>query len=96
MKTSEPSEFKPKCLQLIDEVTESGGTLVIMKNGELEAMLGSPRKPVKSLFGAHKGEIKILGDIMSPIGADSGEEHRYISQPFCELRCHQFGITFCE
>ena len=70
MKTIKASEFKAKCLKLMDEVAESGETLVITKNGEPVAELSPVRKPVKTLFGAHKGMIEIKGDIISPIDVE--------------------------
>ncbi len=63
------SEFKAKCLALMDEVARSGKTLIITKNGKPVAELRAHRPPrVKSPIGRYKGQIRILGDIVSPIG----------------------------
>ena len=70
MKTIKASEFKAKCLKLMDEVAESGETLVITKNGKPVAELSPVKKPVKSLLGAHAGQIKVLGDIISPVDVE--------------------------
>lgn len=67
MKTIKASEFKAKCLKLMDEIAESGETLVITKNGEPVAALSPVKSSHKSLLGAHAGQIKILGDIIAPI-----------------------------
>ncbi len=67
----EASEFKAKCLALMDEVARTGETIVITKNGKPIAELHPHRKPrAKSLIGLHKGQGKIKGDIISPIGAE--------------------------
>ena len=73
MKTITASEFKAKCLKFVDPVAETGETLVIKKNGHPMVELGPAKElgPVKkrvdSLFGLHKGLIRIKGDIISPL-----------------------------
>lgn len=67
MKQIKASEFKAKCLRLLDEVAQTGEVLVITKNGRAVAQLGPAKKRPKTLFGAHKGLIEITGDIISPI-----------------------------
>ncbi|MYC30452.1 MAG: type II toxin-antitoxin system prevent-host-death family antitoxin [Chloroflexi bacterium] len=69
-RTINASEFKAKCLKLMDEVAESGEEIIITKNGRPTARLVPYRaKPVK-WFGADEGKIKILGDIISPLDVD--------------------------
>lgn len=62
------SEFKAKCLAIIDEVAATGEPVVVTKNGKPMAEL-VPHKPKKkrSPFGILKGDLVIKGDIMSPI-----------------------------
>jgi prevent-host-death family protein len=64
------SEFKAKCLALMDEVARTGATVVITKNGKPVAELvpHRPRKP--SLRGALKDKLFIVGDIISPIDVE--------------------------
>ena len=70
MTTIQASEFKAKCLALMDQVARTGETIVVTKNGKPVAELRPHRAPrAKSLIGLHKGQIGILGDIVSPIGA---------------------------
>ena len=67
MQTVQASEFKDKCLALMDSVANSGETLVVTKNGKPVAELrpytggrsGSP-------FGLHR-KLRITGDIISPV-----------------------------
>ncbi len=64
------SEFKAKCLKLMDGVAEHGGEIVITKRGEPVAKMIAYRKRPKSLFGIDKDRLKIHGDIMSPIDVE--------------------------
>ena len=65
------SEFKAKCLALIDEVATTGRPIVVTKNGKPMAELvpHHPRQK-KSPFGIWKGKVKIIGDIMAPIDVE--------------------------
>ena len=66
-RTIKASEFKAKCLQLMDEVAESGEEIVITKFGKPVAKLMPLRQKPKTLFGIDRGRIEILGDIVSPL-----------------------------
>lgn len=68
MQTIQASEFKAKCLALMDKVAATGEGILITKNGKPVAELHPPAslRP-KSPFGLHKGQIEIRGDIVSPI-----------------------------
>ena len=60
------SEFKAKCLQLMDEVAASGEEIIITKRGRPISRLAPYQERPKSLFGIDKGRIEILGDIIAP------------------------------
>ena len=64
------SEFKAKCLKLMDEVAENGEEIVITKNGKPVAKLTAFRKPLESWFGRDRDILKITGDIISPIDVE--------------------------
>ncbi|MCY3774425.1 MAG: type II toxin-antitoxin system Phd/YefM family antitoxin [Candidatus Aminicenantes bacterium] len=66
-RTIKASEFKAKCLRLMDEVAESGEEIVITKNGRPTARLLPYRKRFGDWFGADRDRIEIIGDIISPI-----------------------------
>ncbi len=67
MRTIKASEFKAKCLKIMDEVAETGEPVVITKHGKPVAeMVPVKRKPA-ALFGALKGSLIITGDIISPL-----------------------------
>jgi prevent-host-death family protein len=69
-RTMKASEFKAKCLGLMDEVAENGGEIVITKNGKPVAKLTAYHERPKTLFGIDKGRLKITGDIISPIDVE--------------------------
>ena len=71
VRTIKASEFKAKCLKLMDEVAETGEEIVITKNGKPVAKL-APHRPRHgtSWFGADRDRIQILGDIVSPMPAE--------------------------
>jgi len=62
-RTIKASEFKAKCLALMDEVRDTGDTITITKNGEPVAELRAAKRPRKSLWGSHAGQIEIRGDL---------------------------------
>lgn len=70
MTTIQASEFKAKCLALMDQVARTGETILVTKNGRPVAELRPHRPPrIHSPLGLHKGESMILGDIMEPVEA---------------------------
>jgi prevent-host-death family protein len=58
------SEFKARCLRVLDDVQETRVEVVITKRGKPVAKL-SPIGPARgSLRGAWKGMVKVRGDIV--------------------------------
>ena len=70
VRTMKASEFKAKCLKLMDEVAESGEEIVITKNGRPVAKLVRHLDVPTSWFGRDRDKIRILGDIISPIDVE--------------------------
>ena len=68
--TIKASEFKAKCLKLMDEVAESGNEIVITKNGRPVSRLIPYRNKPKAPFGRDRDKIRILGDIIEPIDVE--------------------------
>jgi len=62
-------EFKAKCLKLLDQVAAERKTLVITKHGKPVAEV-IPIREQKSLFGAMKGSVLYMGDIISPLDVE--------------------------
>ena len=63
----EASEFRVKCLKLMDEVADSGQEIVITKNGRPVSRLVPYREKPKSLFGIDRGRFTIVGEIVGPL-----------------------------
>jgi prevent-host-death family protein len=75
------SKAKAHLLQLLDEVQRDGRPIVITKRGRIVAQLipASEPQPLSAydqLFGRSRGQIKILGDIVSPDWEAWGPEWR--------------------
>ena len=64
------TEFRAKCLGLMDEVAETGREIVITKRGRPVARLVPVRPAPGSWFGRDRDIIKIHGDIGPPIDVD--------------------------
>ena len=69
-RTIKASEFKAKCLKLMDEVAESGEEIVITKHGRPVSRLVPFRERPASLFGIDRDLIVIHGDITEPIDVE--------------------------
>ena len=70
MRTIKASEFKAKCLKIMEEVAATGETVIITKNGVPITELVPARRRPETLFGALKDSISIKGDIIAPIDAE--------------------------
>lgn len=70
MQTIQASEFKSKCLALMDTVATTGETWVVTKNGkpvaELRPYSGGR---IESPFGFHP-TLEIHGDVIAPLEDD--------------------------
>ena len=61
------SEFKSKCLHLMEETAKEGKEFVITKRGKPISKLVPYTTRPASIFGMGEGKLKIHGDIVSPI-----------------------------
>ena len=73
------TQFKAKCLKLIDEVAATRKPLVITKRGKaLAKLVPIQDEKTSPLFGYMKGTVQILGDIVNvphdAWAAETGEE----------------------
>jgi len=62
------SEFKATCLKVIDQVKNTGISIIVTKRGEPYALVSKPPDPQKqeTWMGKYKKEIVITGDIIEP------------------------------
>ena len=67
MRIIKASEFKAKCLKIMEEVAATGEPVVITKNGVPIAQLMPARRRPETLFGALQGSIPTRGDIIGPV-----------------------------
>lgn len=74
MKAVTIAEFQAQCSQLIQEVIATGSPVLIVEDGQPVAQL-EPVKHTRTLVGAHKGKLHVIGDILEPIG-DEWEAER--------------------
>ena len=67
MQTIQASEFKAKCLALMDKIAVSGETLVVTKKGKpIVEMKPYSGKRATSPFGLHP-DLEIHGDLLAPL-----------------------------
>jgi len=65
------AEFKAKCLQLLDEISEhKRDAIIITKRGKPVARLAPIDDAGGPIYGAMKGLAKIHGDLTEPLGAE--------------------------
>jgi prevent-host-death family protein len=75
MQTMNASEFKTKCLAILNEVAKTGVGLTILKHGKPVAQLVPP-SPVSERYAQETlaGTVEILGDVVaSVLPADAWE-----------------------
>ena len=68
------SEFKAKCLKLMDEVAASGEEIVITKRGRPVARLAPHQGKSRLTFGRNREKIRSHGDIVEPMPAEWFED----------------------
>jgi len=66
MKTMPAGEFKARCLRIMDDVRLTREAILITKKGRPVAKLVPAEDRPEDVFGCMKGEVEIVGDIVSP------------------------------
>ena len=75
MKQIAISEFKAKCLALLEQVQKTKKPLLVTRFGKPMAQVSpAPPSADPEWFGSMKDEIKILGDIISPANDEADWE----------------------
>ena len=76
-RTMKASEFKAKCLALMDEIAESGEEIVITKHGRAVAKLTPCEPEPVNWFGRDRDIIIMHDDLIEPVDveweAETGE-----------------------
>ncbi len=79
------TEFKAKCLKLVDEVARTRESIIVTKHGKPVAKVVpiEAEKPLSN-FGYMAGTLKITGDIISPIDEEwsviTGDEDEFYTE----------------
>lgn len=74
MRTMAASEFKARCLRVMEEVRTRRESVLITKKGRPVARIVPAEKPKEQIFGSLKGIVQITGDIESPVVSASDWE----------------------
>ncbi len=65
------TEFKAKCLQLLDQVNETGEIIQVTKRGKIVAELTRPQpNTLRPPAGFARETLKTYGDIMEPLDVE--------------------------
>jgi prevent-host-death family protein len=67
MKQMRASTFKARCLSVMDDVHETGEPVIVTKRGKPVVKVVPIRLEKDDIFGSLAGEVKIVGDIESPV-----------------------------
>jgi prevent-host-death family protein len=71
------TEFKAKCLSILDEIEQHGGPITITRRGKPVAVLGPAKKKAwKSPANKFAGRVQIVGDIVNIDTSDLWEVNR--------------------
>ena len=63
-------ECKAKFFRVLDEVESTRKRIVVTRNGKPVAEIVPFFQKPKTLYGAMKGSIKVMGDLDKPTGGD--------------------------
>ncbi len=69
-RTMKASEFKARCLALMDEIAESGEEIVITKRGKPVAKLAPCEDKPVSWFGRDRDIIHMRDDLIEPVDVE--------------------------
>jgi prevent-host-death family protein len=70
------SEFKAKCLRLLEEIAAEGKSVTITKRGRPIARVSPVSPTVRPLRGTWKTSVRIRGDIVRFNTADDAESNQ--------------------
>lgn len=67
VKTVMASEFKAKCLKIMDEVAATGEEVIVTKNGVPVGRFVPYQRRAGSLRGLHAGQVHSTHDLTAPL-----------------------------
>ena len=69
-RTIKASEFKAKCLKLMDEVATTGEEIIVTKRGTPIGKFVPLETPQRPPWGKYSSQLKFADDVMSPIDVE--------------------------
>jgi len=72
MKRIAAGTFKARCLAVMKQVDATGEPIIVTKRGTPIVKIVPIRNEKDDIFGFLKGQLKIIGDIESPIPVEWG------------------------
>lgn len=78
-RTIQVSAFRDQCLRLMDEINETGESVVVTKHGKPVVVVSAAQRPVTGFVGLMAGVTRIFDDLEAP--AIPPEEWRVVSAP---------------
>jgi prevent-host-death family protein len=70
------SDFKARCLEILEDLRSSGHELLLTKHGSPIARVVPVTSQARSLRGLMKGQIQIVADIVQADFSDDWESNR--------------------
>lgn len=67
MKQMRASAFKARCLSVMDKIQATGEPVIVTKRGKPVVKVIPVESEKDDIFGFMAGEVKIVGDIESPV-----------------------------
>ena len=67
MKQMRASAFKARCLSVMDDIQETGEPVIVTKRGKPVVKVVPVKSEKDDIFGSMADEVKIVGDIESPV-----------------------------
>jgi prevent-host-death family protein len=65
MRTIKASEFKARCLSLMDDVAQSGEEIVVTKNGRPVSKMVPLKNRPREAYGLHRGMWQLTDDLVT-------------------------------
>ena len=81
------SEFKARCLKVMDEISRTRSSLIVTKRGRPIAQIGPPPSLTKrtTAFGALRLKAHIVGDLETPVHS-AADWRKYEEAEFRRLK----------
>ena len=67
MKLMRASVFKARCLSVMNDIQATGEPVIVTKRGKPVVMVVPVKPEQDDIFGSMADEVKIVGDIESPV-----------------------------